>query len=116
MLGVWLALSPFFLGVGAYDRPALIYTFACAFLVVLASCLSYWEPAHLARVLTLGVGAWLAADAYAGAAYPAEPAAQNAFLVGLLLILFAIVPNEASRPPRTWRAYSAPPRRQSAPL
>jgi hypothetical protein len=39
------------------------------------------------------------------APYPTPPALQNDLLVGVLLLMFAILPSEASLPPRSWRDY-----------
>ena len=51
-------------------------------------------------------------DGFGGFAYwgwdrPGPPPVQNALVVSTLLLLFAIVPNEASRPPRPWRGTTA---------
>jgi hypothetical protein len=37
--------------------------------------------------------------------YPSPPTEQNHILVGLLLVLFAIIPNEASQPPKAWEEF-----------
>lgn len=104
MLGAWLAISPLFVAddVGGFGA---VNAYVCAALVATASCLAYWEPTRHARALTLTVGLWLTGRAYLVADFPAEPMVQNEFLVGLLLLMFAIVPNNISQPPRSWEPY-----------
>ena len=103
MLGLWLILSPLiFRGTEAVERFAVVDVAAGAAVVVF-SLLSFWRPtewAHLGTaVLALGVGAY----AYLAWTRPGPPAAQNEIFVSLVLVLLAIIPNEASRPPRPWR-------------
>lgn len=114
MLGVWLAASPFFFLEEPLGGFAAANALACSFLVIVASCLSYWEPTRHARALTAAVALWMTARAYVVASFPASPMVQNEFLVGLLLLMFAIVPNDSAQPPRSWRPHVAPQRRNSA--
>lgn len=103
MLGCWLLVTPFvFRGTTAvedYTTSALV----SGAVVIVMAVLSFWEPARLARFVTLGVSLWLALHGYFAAERPGPPAAQNEIMIGLTLLLFAIIPNEASRPPRAWR-------------
>lgn len=103
LLGVWLVLSPFiFVGTDSVEAFAGIDLAAGAG-VVLLSLLSFWrraEWAHLGTaLLALGLGTY----AYLAWERPGPPAAQNEIFVALLLLLLAIVPNDASRPPKPWR-------------
>jgi hypothetical protein len=56
-------------------------------------------------LLLLPVGAWLIAFGRFQQSPPLPPALQNDLVVGLLLLMFAIIPNEASLPPRAWRRF-----------
>ena len=105
MLGVWLAASPFFIPQPTSGHFSMINAFVCATIVVIASCLAYWEPTRHARAITAVVALWLVGRAYLAAPHPASPWLQNEFLIGLLLLMFAVIPNEASKPPRSWRSY-----------
>jgi hypothetical protein len=62
-----------------------------------------WAHAGTA-LLALGIGL----AAYAGHPRPGPPAAQNEIVVALLLLIFAIVPNEATLPPKPWRSAPRP--------
>lgn len=101
MLGCWLAVSPFVFQHG--DESLLWATdFIAASTIVTLALLSYWAPLRHAHLGSALVGlAMIAFGRFAAGAEPG-PALQNYILVGLLLLMFAIVPNHASRPPRTW--------------
>jgi hypothetical protein len=103
MLGCWLLVTPFvFRGTTAIDDYTTSALVSGAIVIVMA-LLSFWEPTRLARFVTLGVSLWLALHGYFAAERPGPPAAQNEIMIGLTLLLFAIIPNEASQPPRVWR-------------
>lgn len=103
MLGAWLLVSPFvFRATPALER----YTWsmvAAGSVVVIASLLSFWPRAAGARFVTLLASLWLAGHGYFAAPRPGPPAAQNEIMLGLLLLVFAILPNETNRPPESWR-------------
>lgn len=103
MLGCWMLVTPLvFRGttsVEEYTTSALV----SGAVVIVMALLSFWEPTRLARFVTLGVSLWLALHGYFAAERPGPPAAQNEIMIGLTLLLFAIIPNEATRPPRAWR-------------
>jgi hypothetical protein len=107
MLGAWMLVVPFvFRGTASLDD----YTtnaFVSGAIHIVTSVLCFWEPTRLARIVTLGVSIWLALHGYFGADRPGPPAAQNELMVGLTLLVFAIIPNETSLPPRPWRVNGA---------
>ena len=104
-LGAWLAASPYVLGAGTRDAARLTHDVAVGgvtLLLALASMLTRFERAHL---LTLGVALWL--TAFGWLRFDAEPHAvsQNHILLGLTLLMTAVLPTDALRPPRAWRRY-----------
>ena len=101
MLACWLAISPAILHGASATAKLWTVDLATAALVATFALLSYWPPTRHAHLVT--IAAALALIAAGMAPYPPAPPDQNHILVGLLLLLFAIVPNEASRPPRAWR-------------
>ena len=104
MLGLWLAASPF---VFRHDpaHSALWYNdLTCALLVVVLSLASFSERLRHSHFATVAVGLWLMGWGYVSGA---APAFQNDLVVGLVLVMFAIIPNEATLPPRSWRAMNA---------
>jgi len=102
MLGVWLLLSPFVFGHDPDATGLWASDLICAALVSTFALLSYGKPTQHAHLLTLLVALWLIGFGRFGAASPLPAGMQNNIVVGLLLLMFAIVPNHASRPPRRW--------------
>jgi hypothetical protein len=105
MLGCWLAVSPFIFNHPTEKSAWWINDLSSGFALVTLALFSFWRPmrhAHLAIVL---LGLWLIGFAYLAAPYPTPPALQNDLMLGLLLLMFAIVPNEASLPPEKWRDF-----------
>ena len=103
MLGCWMLVTPFvFRGTASIDDYAA-NALVTGGLLIVASLLSFWQPTRHARFATLLVALWLAAHGYFAAARPGPPAAQNEIMIGLTLLLFAIIPSEATQPPPPWR-------------
>lgn len=105
MLGCWLAISPFIFNHPVEKSVWWMNDLCSGFAVITLALLSFWNPiryAHLALVL---VALWLIGLGYLAAPYPTPPALQNDLMVGLLLLMFAIIPNEASLPPKKWRDF-----------
>lgn len=102
MLACWLAASPFIFRHGEDATVLWISDFACATVVGVLALISYWEPTRHAHLVTLLVALWLIGFGRFGSTAPLPPGLQNNMVVGLLLLMFALVPNDAARPPRTW--------------
>lgn len=104
MTGVWLSFSPFIFG--AQDNPVVLWgDLGVALLLWIFAGAAHWPPLkriHLA-ILPVAVGLFLwgrfATDS-------APPEHQNHIAVAILLVMVAIIPNEASLPPENWRADS----------
>jgi hypothetical protein len=103
MLGIWLLISPFI-----FRETAAVGNFwstdvSTGSAVILLSLLSFWRPLSRSHLATGVLAMWLIVWAWFAAARPGPPAAQNEIVIGLLLVMLAIVPNEASLPPESWR-------------
>ena len=102
-LGCWLLLMPLVFretpGVDGYATSALV----SGGIIAIASLASVWRPARFARFGTLAVSIWLMLHGYFSAPRPGPPAAQNEVVVGLIVALFAILPNETNDIPTPWR-------------
>jgi hypothetical protein len=104
MLACWLAISPLiFRGAEASAYLWSIDLAAAALIAVLALS-SYWPPARHAHLGIILVALGLIAAGMLSA-YPPTPPDQNHILTGLVLLLFAIVPNNATQPPDAWRTF-----------
>ena len=105
-LALWLAVSPW---VFRHDPEASwlwIHDLVLALGIGLASSLCHWRPLRRVYLANFLFGTWLVAAGWWLTSWSegmAMPAAQNWMVLGLLLLMFAIVPGEASRPPARWR-------------
>jgi hypothetical protein len=100
ILGLWLAASPFVLG---HETGALwLNDFVCGFTIVALAVLSFAEKLRHAHLGSGIVALWLIVYGFLASA-PSPLASQNHILLGLVLAMFAIIPNEANLPPRSWR-------------
>lgn len=105
MIALWLLMSPF---VFRHDDAWIALwasDFTSAAVIALCSLLSFWERTRRAHLLNLVVAAWLMGFGYFAGGYPSAAGYQNELIVGLVLVLFAIIPNESTQPPRSWRSY-----------
>lgn len=113
MLGLWLVLSPLVWGHDS-SHPELWRSDAISGTAVIGlAVLSFWPCRVLgflrhAHVLILLVASWVVGFSYVQSGHPAAPGYQNALLTGLTLLLVAVIPNDASQPPVSWRRYYQP--------
>jgi hypothetical protein len=103
MLGCWLAISPFVFRLGADDTVVWTIDFVAAAAVITCALLSYWPPTRHAHLVTAVISLVLVGFGRFAAPSPGPPELQNLIVVGLLLLMFSIVPNNASQSPRAWR-------------
>lgn len=105
MLGCWLAMSPFIFRHGSDERVLWFNDLLSATAVIVFSIVSFWSALRSAHFANFLVGLWLIAFGLWASPHPAPPALQNDIVVGILLLMFAILPNQASLPPRLWREF-----------
>lgn len=102
MLGLWLILSVFIFRHPAEEWSWWATDLGCGLLTILLALFSFAPRCQRAHLGILGVAAWLIGFGYLGAEWPTPPALQNDMFLGLLLLMFAIVPTKASVPPEGW--------------
>jgi hypothetical protein len=103
LLGAWLACSPLiFRRTAATDEFSAIDVTVGTTVIVLSLC-SFAPRTAGAHFVTAVLALGLAAFAYFAWPRPGPAGAQNELTVALLLLMFAIIPNEANRPPKPWR-------------
>ncbi|MCA9156688.1 MAG: hypothetical protein KDA72_00095 [Planctomycetales bacterium] len=102
MTAMWLMLSPF---IFAVQNDAAIFwgDIGTATLICLLAGASYWPPLKYAHLGILLIAAALIVVGRFSSGMPATAPQQNHIFVGLFLLMIAIIPNEASRPPVQWR-------------
>lgn len=102
MLAVWLALSPFIFP-DASSNPSQWLLYGLATLIATLALLSYWPPARRAHLGILIVAIGMILWGRFAASSPPPAGYQNLIAVGLLLVMFAIIPSDCLRPPPVWR-------------
>lgn len=102
MLGIWLLMSPFIFHHTDDALGLWINDLAVGCILVVLSLASYWRPTAWAHWLILPVAMWLIGFGRFGSTPPLAGSLQNEIIVGLLLLIFAIIPNHASCPPHEW--------------
>lgn len=102
MLACWLAMSPFIFNHAA-DAEWLWYSdLSCAAIVATASLCCYYRPLQRAHLVTLAVALWLLAFGRFAASHPHPAGLQNNMVVGLLLLMFSVIPSHAEQPAARW--------------
>ena len=104
-LGCWLIASLFVLEQGSITLGWKVNNMACGAAIIALAALSFSPRMSRAHFAEIAVGLWLLGFAFATNIQPSPPVVQNAILVGLVLLNFAIVPSQASQPPRAWREF-----------
>jgi hypothetical protein len=105
MIGCWLLMSPFIFRHSEGDWQFWATDFGCGFAVIVLALASYWSPLRHAHLMILVVAGWLVGFGRLHQGPPLPPALQNDILVGLTLALLALIPSQASEPPRTWQQW-----------
>jgi hypothetical protein len=105
LLGAWLAASAWVFYQGELNRFA-VSDVAAGAAVIVCALIAMIAPAqkwHLAQIV---IAIWLLAHGFFAAAEPL-PSLQNDILVALVFMMLAIVPTEATLPPKSWREAAA---------
>lgn len=108
MLGCWLLVSPLIFSGDATEPTVWLLDLLAGSSVVLLALLSYWSVTKIAHRLTLALAIGLALTGYWHGLGQPTPVSQNHMLCGLILFLFALVPNEACQPPLAWNRQPSP--------
>ncbi len=103
MLGCWLLMSPFNFGHPAEASAWWYNDLAVGSAIIILSLISYWGPTSGAHWLLIPIAIWLIGFGRLTSTPPLSAAEQNHIILGLLLAMFAIVPNHASQPPAGWQ-------------
>lgn len=106
-LGSWLIASVFVFEPGSISAGWRANNLTCGVLIVALAAVSFWPPLSRAHLAEIAVGLWLVGFAFASPTVASPPMVQNAILVALVLLNFAIVPSHANSPPRSWREFYA---------
>lgn len=106
MFGFWLIVSRFVFRHDAAEGSFLTNDLLCGFAVMILGFASFWQKTWWAHFLILLVALWLIIYGYS-MGYPSPPTAQNQIVTGLLLAVFAIIPNDIDEVPDAWKKFYA---------
>lgn len=104
LLGVWLIASPFLFRQAETGMRGVVNDLICGVAVIILALLSFSRRFGWAHFPILLVAAWLMTTGYI-AGHPAPPAAQNLIITGILLAMFAIIPNRTNEMPESWQRF-----------
>jgi hypothetical protein len=97
-----MAISPFIFGYEDDETGLWVLAFASSSAVVVLAAASFWPPLRRVYLLELFVGASVIGISYVWASCPPSAALQNNVAWGIFLMMFAIIPSHAERPPAEW--------------
>jgi hypothetical protein len=102
MLGCWLAISPF---VFQFEADSWLWTstLSAASLTIGLSLLSYWRPTRHAHLGLVAVALVMIIVGRCAVAAEPSPGFQNLIIIGALLAMLALVPNDATQAPEPYR-------------
>jgi hypothetical protein len=101
-LGGWLMLSPLIFAGTVQSASFAVRDVVLGGVVAVLSLLSFWPRTSRAHLVTAALALALCGAAYFGWPRPGPPGAQNEIAIGLLLLMLAIIPSHANRPPISW--------------
>lgn len=103
VVGAWLVASPWVLTVHPGDGVQLAVDVTAGVLAVGFALASLRPATRRAHLLTIAVAAGLVGWGWPKSASVAFSAYQHDILVGLILMMFAVIPVNTSVPPVGWR-------------
>lgn len=102
MLGVWLMISPFIFSHPDSQTSWWINDLTTGTAIVIFGLFAFWSKTRYAHLLTLVTACWLMFFAYLKGFGDPPAAMQNNLVTGICLLMFSVIPNEASQPPKSW--------------
>ena len=103
LVSLWMLIAP---EVFPGDIETEVLTRVAAIAMLTLSLLSLLERLRRAYLGTLVVSLVIAAYPLTQP-HPASPLAQNLMIAGLVIAMFAILPPDAMKPPRSWREFES---------
>lgn len=101
MLACWLALSPF---IFTYPDDATFFwanDFICSTAITFFALISFYIPLRKMHLCNLLIAFYLIALGFIFK----ESSAQNYVVLGILFLMLAIIPTDASLQPKPWRDF-----------
>ncbi len=106
LCGVWLIASPWVFQPESQIDATLVNDVTSGVFIIVLALLSWVPRLRHAHLGNIAVALWLMGFAYFASPYPSPLALQNEIFTGLLLLMFALIPNRADIPPLTWTDFN----------
>lgn len=101
LIGAWLLAAP--AAIPNHEGSLALHDYAAGALVIALAAASFTRRFAWAHLGAAAAGLWLAGFGWAAARGGATPVTEHHVATGVLLLMFAIIPNRASKPPAAWR-------------
>ncbi len=105
MLACWLATSPF---IFSFPDDAMLYwfiDFGCSAAIAFFAFTSFYDPLTKMHLFNLVPAFFLIVLGFCATESFLQYAIQNYIILGILLLMFAIIPTDASQQPKPWRDF-----------
>ncbi|NGX38982.1 MAG: hypothetical protein KR126chlam1_00300 [Chlamydiae bacterium] len=105
MIAVWLAISPFIFG---YPDQSFFYwtnDLICSSLIAFFALISFYTRLRKMHLCQLFVSLWLFSVSFYLRTTGLQAPLQNYVVIAFLLLMIAIVPTDATQPPKPWRDF-----------
>jgi hypothetical protein len=102
IIGIWLGMSWLIFRYSVDHASLQINDWICSVCIILFALISYKELFRYSHLLNFFIGLWLISwTFYSGTGIDFGPH-QNYMVIGLLLLMFSLVPSRAQEPPKRW--------------
>ena len=101
-LGLWLAISWLLFSYPSNMLSLVYFDWIICTLICIFSLSCYWERLKYFNLMNVIVGCTLIGFVFTSSEDTSLPPYQNYMVVGLLLLMFAIIPTHSSQPPSEW--------------
>lgn len=91
-LGCWLLISPFIFKILQNSTEQILHLLSVGTIFIFLGFLSCFYKTRIYSLLNILVGTWCVVFGYFFFDHPRAPIAQNFIIIGLLVIMFALVP------------------------
>lgn len=102
ILAVWLMAGGWLFEGATEAAPSWPHDMAVGMGIILVSALSLRRGLNRLHLLVIPAALWLLGIGFTTSTTPPPALYQNYIATGLVLLMFAIVPNRASHPPPLW--------------
>ena len=105
MLACWLAISPFIFNYPKSTTFFWVNDFGCSVAIAFFALISFYEPLRKMHLCNLLMAFYLIILGFIFKESSLQSALQNYVVLGIIFLMIAIVPTDASEQPKPWRDF-----------